>query len=440
VQAKATILATGLPGRIWLFSTENRPTFRDPNCTGEGVAAAWNAGAEFARLEETYPDSSPLGYLAYGVGNAHNTWHGCPIVDANGKEVPWVDRDGNEFSTQADRFQPSPGQEYMVGHGLRVPPTYENHVRELAPNLPDRIRNGEFELPLYADLSRLPEQERRAIFGLMVGNEGKTRIPVYDTLTKAGFDPDLDMLQVPVMHPDAHGHANFWAGMTVPHWRQWGAGGLVVDWDLRTNLEGLYAAGGAIFGAGAHSSAAASGRYAGRKAAAYAMTAAECDIDIGQVEREKARVYAPLNKNGRSIGWKELNAGICRIMQDYCGQYKTKKTLETGLRLLQELRNSEASTAYAATPHDLARITECKSIITAGEAVIHASLARKAGSKLLNFFRLDFPSVDPPEWQKLLPIKSTDGKVTVGELPLDYHLQPPYAPTYNENYNLHCEL
>jgi succinate dehydrogenase/fumarate reductase flavoprotein subunit len=440
VQAKATILATGLPGRIWLFSTEYRATFRDPNCTGDGVALAWNAGAEFARLEESVPDSSTLAYIAYGVGNAHNTWHGCPIVDANGKEVPWVDRDGNELRTVAERFQPSPGQHFMVGQGLRVPTTYENHVKQLAPDLPERIRKGEFVLPLYADLSRLSEQERRAIFGLMVGNEGRTRIPVYDTLTKAGFDPDLDMLQVPVMNPAAYSHSNFWAGMTVPHWRQWGGGGLVVDWDLRTNLEGLYAAGGAVFGAGAHSSAAASGRYAGRKAASYAMTAPEPKMDPGQVEREKARVYAPLEQSRRSIGWKELNAGICRIMQDYCGQYKTAETLQVGLRLLQELRESEAATVYAANPHELARAVECQSIMTVGEVVIHASLARKASSALLNFFRLDCPSVDPPEWQKLLPIKLVDGKVTVGELPLDYHLRPPYAPTYEENYKLHCDL
>jgi succinate dehydrogenase/fumarate reductase flavoprotein subunit len=204
VRAKATILATGLPGRIWLSSSEYRATFRDPNLTGDGMAAAWNAGAEFARLEESFPDSGTLAYIAYGVGNAHNTWHGCSIVDANGKEVPWVDRDGNELRTVAERFQPSPGQRFMVGQGLRVPPTYENHVKELAPDLPERIKKGEFVLPLYADLSRLPDQERRAIFGLMVGNEGRTRIPVYDTLTKAGFDPDFDMLQVPVMNPDAY--------------------------------------------------------------------------------------------------------------------------------------------------------------------------------------------------------------------------------------------
>ena len=31
--------------------------------------------------------------------------------------------------------------------------------------------------------------ERRVLSGMMVGNEGKTRFPVYDTFNKAGFDP-----------------------------------------------------------------------------------------------------------------------------------------------------------------------------------------------------------------------------------------------------------
>ena len=437
IRAKATVLATGLPGRIWSFSTEYRPTFRDPNLTGDGVAIAWNAGAQFARLEDSYGDSGAFAYLPYGVGNAHNTWHGCPIVDADGKEVPWVDRDGNELRTVAERFRPSPGQRFMVGPGQRIPPTYENHVKELAPDLPERIANGEFVLPLYADLSRLPELERRAIFGLMVGNEGKTRIPVYDALTKAGFDPDVDMLQVPVMDLTAYGHSNFWSGMPVPHWRQWGCGGLVVDWDLRTSLDGLYAAGGAIYGGGAHSSAAASGRYAGRRAAAHAAAALAPEVDRAQVEREKARVYAPLEQRRQSIGWKELNAGICKVMQDYCGRQRSEGTLREGLRVLQGIRESEAARAHAANPHELARLAECQSIITVGEAVIQASLARRASSALLDFHRVDYPAVDPPEWQALVTVELAEGKPVAGTLPLDYHLRSPYAPTYEANYRLH---
>jgi hypothetical protein len=33
-----------------------------------------------------------------------------------------------------------------------------------------------------------------------------------------------------------------------------------------------------------------------------------------------------------------------------------------------------------------------------------------------------------------------DGKVKIGELPINYWLLPPNAPTYEENYRRHCSL
>jgi hypothetical protein len=381
-----------------------------------------------------------MAYLSYGVGNAHNTWHGCPIVDANGKEVPWVDRDGHELGSIAERFTPAEGQRFMLGDGLRVPPSYENQTKKLSPDLPDRIQKGEFVLPLYADLSRMPERERRAIFGLMVGNEGRTRIPVYETLTKAGFDPDIDMLQVPVMDPSSYGHSNFWSGTGAPQWRMWGCGGVVVDWDLRTNLEGLYAAGGAIFGAGAHSSAAASGRYAGRKAAEHASGTSLPKTDLSQTAREKARIYAPLSPTGRPLGWKEFNAGIGRVMQSYCGQYKSEGGLLEGLRILSEVRGSEAGSVGAANPHELMRVVECLAMLDIGEAVMQASLARKASSDYLDFQRIDYPEVDPPEWRNLRPIRLGASGPEFRDLSFDYHLRPPFKASLKENYEAHCGL
>jgi len=62
--------------------------------------------------------------------------------------------------------------------------------RPSIPNLPERILKGEYKLPLYVDLPSMSEHERRAIWGLMVGNEGKTRIPIYYTYGHADFDPD----------------------------------------------------------------------------------------------------------------------------------------------------------------------------------------------------------------------------------------------------------
>ncbi len=445
LRAKATVLAMAHPRREWVFSTElngGSATFADLNIVGDGHAMAWNAGAEFAGMEGSYETAGGFAYIQYGVGYPDNTWYGCTMVDADGRTVPWFDGSGKELGSVGDRFRPADGQRFMLlGGGLTgssvAPQARGNYIDD---SLAERIRKGELKLPLYADLPSLPEQERRAIFGLMVGNEGKTRVPVYETYAKAGFDPDRDMLQAPIMPPDAYRSPHYPAGAAVPQWRETFGGGLLVDWDLRSSLEGLYAAGRSVFGGGDHSGAATSGRYAGRKAAEHAREVSETEVDASQVEAEKTRVYAPVRRKGESLGWKELNAGICRVMQDHCGKYRSEGALRQGLRLLSELRHSELDRGYAANPHELGRMLECHTLVTVGEMVIHASLARQASSEHLEFMRLDYPHVDPPEWHKLLPIRRDADEVATREVPIDFHLRPPYASTYEENYLAHSGL
>jgi succinate dehydrogenase/fumarate reductase flavoprotein subunit len=329
----------------------------------------------------------------------------------------------------------APGQKFFIQ--MNAP--YELHEPYLIPDLPERIMKGEFVLPLYADLPGMTPQERRAIYGLCVGNESCTRYGIYDVFTKAGFDPDRDMPQASVLPPDQYVFTPWWMGMAVRHWREGGVGGgLVFDWDLKTTLDGLYTAG--MQGAGGdHSMAATTGRYAARKAVEYARTATDAAIDSHQVEAEKERVYAPVRRES-SLGWKELKAGLCRIMQDYCGEYKSEGVLKKGLWWLRSIRESEAASVCARNPHELARTLECLSHITQGEMVIHASLARKASSARLGFNRLDYPEIDPPEWNKFVTVRLDRGEVVAGERPLRWWLQPPYAPGYADNYEKHCGL
>lgn len=442
-KAKAVMLATAQPSHLWIFSTElvgSNAEHSDPNCAGDGHAMAWKAGAEFTNLEASNISGGPFRYPAYGVGNWHNTWYPCSIVDANGKEVPWVDRDGNEIKTISERCRPVPGQKTFI---LGFAGPYELRGPGIIPDLSERISKGEFKLPLFADLPSMPEHERRAIFGLMVAHEGKTRIPIYERYTQAGFNPDTDMLQANVMTPDAYGFGGWFQGwgMGAPQWRSMAfavGGGLVTDWDLKTNLKGLFAA-GAIAAGGSCPVASSTGRYAGRKAAEYVKTAAKPAIDRTQVEKEKQRIYAPI-KRSSGIGWKELYAGIARIMQDYCGTYKNDEVLKTGLMWLDSIRESEASNAYARNPHELMRVLECQSRITVGEMIMHASLARRAGSKPHQLNRLDYSDADPSEWQKFVTIRLENGKVREGEMALNHWTRPPYASTYEDNYNKHCGL
>ncbi len=435
-KAKATVLCTSVPSGLWIFSTEllgsGALVGAEPNMTGDGNAMGWQAGAKFTVMEYSQPTTGGFSYPAYGVGNAGNTWFACTIVDANGKEIPWVDKNGKVLKTVAERYRPALGENGIAFRNLP----------RLIRDLPERIMKGEFVLPLYADLPSMPEHERRAIWGLMVGNEGKTRIPIYTGYSKAGFDPDKDMLQAIVMSPDAYAQGPGY-GMIVRQWRDsapgFTAGGLVVDWDLKTTLEGLYAAGNT--GRSRHGGAGASstGRYAGRKAAAYALTARQPVIVRKQIQAEKDRAYAPVKRNG-GIGWKELQAGICRIMQDYCGEFKSDELLKMGLKWFNSIRESEASNTYARNPHELKHVLECFSRLTAGEIIMHSSLARKASSQPLNFNRIDYPEKDPPEWNKFVTVRLENGEVKVGEMPLNYWLLPPYAPTYEENYRRHCDL
>jgi hypothetical protein len=190
----------------------------DMNNAGVGHAIGWNAGAEMVLMEQTGPGRlAGFGYAPYSMGGTSNTYHGTPIVDANGKEVPWIGIDGKELQTIQERFLPSGGQRFQLGIGIGLH-YYLNEYRQndIIRDLPQRIQRGEFVLPLYADLTRLPEVERRVIFGMMVGNEGKTRIPIYDKFTKAGFDPDKDWLQAPVMPPEGYQNSNFWGNADIP--------------------------------------------------------------------------------------------------------------------------------------------------------------------------------------------------------------------------------
>lgn len=421
-KAKATVLCTAMSSAgVWIFSTELAGSAiqnDDPNNVGDGSAMAWNAGALCTLMERSGgPVSGPFHWPRFGVGSPYNTWYPCSIVDANGKEVPWEDQEGNVLKTVEER-------------------TRSWREAQLTPDLEDLIKRGEYVLPFYADLPSMPEHDRRAIFGLMVGNEGKTRVPVYQALSEAGFDPNRDMLQAPIVIPEVGGEEP-----GNPIWRHGGGGAVVVDWDLRTSLEGLYAAGNQIagVGAGGHPGAAATGRYAGRSAAAYAKMAPEPNPDREQIDAEKKRVYGRTGGEG-DVGWKELHAGIARIMQIYCPEYKSERMLQMGLWWLNSIRESEAARTYVRNPHELVRYLECLTRITFSEMIIHASLARKASSRFLGFKRLDYPQVDPPEWNKYVTLRLDGNEVKIGELARDYWLRPPYAPTYRENYDVHSGL
>ncbi len=396
-KSKAAVLATAGDFSLWMLNTElsGYNTFRSRNSTGDGVAMAWRAGAELTLMERT-------GILMLGTGYKH-TWYGgagdasyenIQLVDANGKKLPW------------------PLQGWPDGGAMRPSPEEFEAIRQ-------GIQKGEYALPFYGDFPAMPDIERKVTWKLMLGQESTTKI-ITNTYEKAGFDPSKHLLQ----------NYNFIEGTSPSQWRNAGGGGPVVDWDLKSTLDGLYVAGEQTFSAGDHSYAAATGRYAGRKAADYSRQIGEYKISGEQVALEKARIYAPV-KRSDGIEWKELHAGISRAMQYFCSEFKTESLLNMGLDTLKDIEENHVPRLYALDPHKLMRSLEDLSLLTHGQIVLNASLARRASSQTLNFFRIDYPEVDPPEWSKFVTIKLENGKVKAGELPMDYY------GNLKENYEAH---
>jgi len=386
-KSKATVLGTAGGGGIWHFNTElcGYSSMMSRTSTGEGIVMAWNAGAELTKMEAS-------GELRIATGFKHKWYSGAgdasyenvPLVDANGKRLPLPIQGWEDWGAMAP----------MMG--------VEDKIRE-------GVMKGEYELPFYGDFPAMSDVERRATWKLMLGEESTTKI-IMDMLNKHGYDGSRDLLQ----------SYRFIEGRSIPQWGESGYGGaLIVDWDLKTTLDGLYAAGGSMFSPEDHSFCAATGRYAGRKAVAYAKEVAQGKVSRAQIDKEKARILAPTRRTS-GLEWKELNIGINRVMQYYVSEFKTERLFDMGLQALNRIEAESVPMLYAMDPHKLMRSLEDVSILNVAKIVIQAMKARKASSALLNFRRIDYPQLDPPEWRKWLTIKQKNGKVVTGLLPMTF--------------------
>jgi succinate dehydrogenase/fumarate reductase flavoprotein subunit len=384
-RAKSVILAASGGGSMWLMSMEHGgySNMHSRNISGDGTAMAWKAGATLTMMERTggIGIATGLKHKWYtGAGDA--SYENVPIVDAKGRRVPY------------------PIQGWEDAGAMVAAPETEKKIRE-------GVLRGEYELPFYGDFPAMPEVERRATWNLMLNEESTTKVLV-KTMKDGGFDLGRDQLLSYKMIE----------GQSLPQWRDAGyGGGLLVDWNLKTTVDGLYAAGTQMFSPEDHSYCAATGRYAGRKAAAYAKeVGGDLQLSRDQIEQEKNRILAP-TKRTSGIEWKELHNGLSRAMQYFVSEFKTERLLKMGLEEIERIEAEAVPNLYALDPHKLMRSIEDLSMIEYAKIIIHAMLARKASSASLGLNRIDYPEMDPAEWDKYLTLKLENDQIQLGELP-----------------------
>ncbi len=387
IKAKAVIMATAGGGQMWVMDMEHGgyTSMASRNQNGDGTTMVWKAGAAVTMMEPSHPIRFSTGMKhKWYTGGGDASYENVPIVDANDKQLPL------------------PTQGWADGGAMHSMPALVEKVRE-------GIKTGEYELPFFGDFAGMKPEESNATWNLMLNEESTTKIMV-KTLTEGGFDINRDQLlnydfiemQTPGQYRDtAHG------------------GGILIDWDLKTTVDGLYAAGEAVFSPEDHSFAAATGRYAGRKAAAYVKTVDFGEVSRKQIDEEKDRVLAP-TKRTDGIEWKELHNGLSRAMQYFVSDYKTERMLKLGLEEIERIEERAVPQLYALDPHKLIRSLEDLNLIENAKICIYAMLERKLSSPQLGLERLDYPEPDEYELNHYLTLKLVDGKVEYERLPIRF--------------------
>lgn len=403
VKAKAVIISAAGAGQLWHIDMEHGgySTMYSRNESSDSTTLAWKAGATVTMQERSAPSriASGLKHKWYTGGN-DASYENVALVDADNKKLPaptqgWEDG-GAMFSNQAD----------------------------IIAAIREGIKKGEYKLPFFGDFAGMKPEESNATWNLMLSEESTTKVMV-KTMTEDGFD----------IHRDQILNYTFLEFQPSGQYRDAArGGGIITDWDLKTSVDGLYAAGTSLFSPGDHSFAASTGRYAGRKAAAYAKSIEAGALYRDQVDKEKNRVLAP-TKRDDGIEWKELHNGLCRVMQYFVSEYKDETMFNMALEEIKRIEENAVPQLYALDPHKLMRSLEDLSMIEHAKIVINAMKERKFTNPQLGIERVDYPENDVEESNNYLTMYLENDEIKFARVPIRYwgNMKEQYE-AHNQDY------
>jgi succinate dehydrogenase/fumarate reductase flavoprotein subunit len=380
--AKAVIIATGNCGYM------HEKTYS--SVLGEGPAMGYRAGAQLINAE---------------FGSSY-VW-GIKVL---GKELMGIHFYLYLENARGEKIMGKHYPELMVG---------KHSVYTFDPRVIDAMQK-EVKAglgPIYLNLMGLSDAE---IAGLAEDRvEGLTQLMANDTMKllreKAGIDPSRERMEM------------------LPRYLYSG-GGLKIDINGKTTLDGLYAAGGASSnswsgGGGGQGGlgvqgAAVTGFVAGENAAKYARGSRRLEIDFTQARNALDRVLAPMGRQGDTDA-----ADVTYRVHEAVVPMKYNRQREAGrmkeaLGIVQDARN-RLSRVSATDYHDLARYHSAESMVMAAEFTYKAALMRQESRA--GHFREDFPKRDDKNWFKWITIERKDGAPYLATLPVPvekYRLKP----------------
>lgn len=214
-----------------------------------------------------------------------------------------------------------------------------------------------------------------------------------------------------------------------------------VDHDMKTTLPGLFAVGdtswagscwigarpppGGLRGSGLMT-AILSGRRGGFSAGLYALKTEQLDIDVEQVEQYKKDIFSPLN-SGNGISPKEVLRKIQEVMTPFKYQLRrSKDRLEEVLSKIEEIKKMIPSVSVK-DGHGLLNWNEVRSMTLCAEMTYRAALMRTETRGW--HVREDYPERDDKNWLKWIIVKQDTGKMTLSTEPIPiekYEIKPEF--------------
>lgn len=351
INAKAVVLATGGIGHTYQFTTYPE------DITGEGIALAYCAGAqlvdmEFVQFEPTvilHPErcrGSLIPTAMFGEGGR--------LLNKNGKR-------------------------FMLNSKYRSEAKAQKHQLALAIARQVKEGRGTEHGGVYFDASRMPAK-------ILKGYSSHLQ-----KLLSAGFDLKKDLVEI---GPCAHSLI----------------GGIKIDGECRTKVEGLFAAGevaGGVHGANRIAGNGATeaivfGRIAGESAGKYAAESSLQRVSRDEILFAKERLLKIIDTGGSAIPPGEApDLAKLKLQKETlkaAGMLRSANALKRGIDEVEQIRREKTGLLKAKSLHQLVQCLEIDNMTVAAEAVFKAALTRCESRGAHQ--RTDCPHMDNDNWLK----------------------------------------
>ncbi|MGA8767074.1 MAG: FAD-dependent oxidoreductase [Candidatus Acidiferrales bacterium] len=368
-KAKSIVIATGGIGKSWKITSNSW------ECTGDGMALAYEAGAELLDME--FVQFHPTGMVwPPGV-------QGILVTEAvRGEGGLLRNKNGERFMEKYDPKKMELSTRDVVARSIYT------EVKE---------GRGTPHGGAYLDISHKPAEYV------------KRKLPsMYHQFKELA---DVDITKGPMeVGPTCH----------------YMMGGIRVDAETgQSSVKGLFAAGEAAgglhganrLGGNSLSDLIVFGRRAGLAAAEYAKKTAAPSLDNAQIDEAERQVLAPFDRAEGESPY-TIHHDLQDMMQRLVGIFRTDADLRQALVELEKLRERakkmrvEGSRLFNPGWH-LSRDLQC--MLTVSEACTHAALARKESRGAHS--RLDFPKSEDAWGQKNHVIVKKGDAMTLFEVP-----------------------